>query len=194
MDFDCEQRNNVHFFYTLPYEKKKALIETTWLSTINDNLLKDYSNQIKDYINNSLGLKNYKITYSEEGSIPMFYPTKFIEKKTINIGTAGGMTRLSTGYTFLNIQAQSKYIRKNIENIENVKIYEVGRKYKFLDKIFLRVLDNHPKRMPNIFFRMFTASSSNVIKFLSNKSSLIEDLSIIFKMPKWIFIKALLKS
>ena len=27
------------------------------------------------------------------------------------------MTRLSTGYTFLNIQEQSKYIRKNIENI-----------------------------------------------------------------------------
>ena len=118
MDFDCEQRNSVHFFYTLPFEKNKALIETTWLSKVNDNSLKDYDNQIKDYINNSLGLKNYKVTYSEEGSIPMFYPSNFREKNKINIGTAGGMTRLSTGYTFLNIQAQSKYIRENIENIE----------------------------------------------------------------------------
>ena len=38
------------------------------------------------------------------------------EKNKINIGTAGGMTRLSTGYTFLNIQEHSKYIRENIEN------------------------------------------------------------------------------
>ena len=189
MDFDCEQRNNVHFFYTLPFEKNKALIETTWLSKANDNSLKDYDNQIKDYINNSLGIKNYKITYSEEGSIPMFYPKNLIGKNIINIGTAGGMTRLSSGYTFLNIQEQSKYIRKNIENIRNVKIYEVEKKYKFLDKIFLKVLKNHPKRMPDIFFRMFIGSSSNVIKFLSNKSNIIEDLSIILKMPKWIFIK-----
>ena len=32
MDFDCEQRDSVHFFYTLPYDKNKALVETTWLS------------------------------------------------------------------------------------------------------------------------------------------------------------------
>ena len=191
MDFDCEQRNNVHFFYILPFEKKKALIETTWLSTINDNLLKDYSNQIKDYISNSLGLKNYKITYSEEGSIPMFYPKNFKEKNKINIGIAGGMMRLSTGYTFLNIQKQSEYIRKNIDNIENVRIFNFGKKYKFLDKIFLKVLKNYPRRMPDIFFRMFSGSTDTVIKFLSNKSSILEDLSIILKMPKWIFIKAL---
>ena len=38
----------------------------------------------------------------------------------MEIGTAGGMTRLSTGYTFMNIQDQSKYIRENFENIEKV--------------------------------------------------------------------------
>ena len=74
MDFDCEQRNCVHFFYTLPFNKNKALIETTWLSKNNDSSLKDYDDQIKLYISNQLGLKNYKVAYSEEGSIPMFYP------------------------------------------------------------------------------------------------------------------------
>ena len=193
MDFDCEQRNGVHFFYTLPFEKNKALIETTWLSKVNDDSLKDYDNQIKDYIKNSLRIKNYKINYTEEGSIPMFYPKNFKEKNKINIGTAGGMTRLSTGYTFLNIQAQSKYIRENIENIKNTKIYEIGIKYQFFDKIFLKVLKNQPKRMPNIFFKMFNGSTSTIIRFLSNKSSIIEDLSIILKMPKWIFIKELFR-
>ena len=191
MDFDCDQRENVHFFYTLPFSKTKALIETTWLSKMNDNSQKDYDRQIKDYIENHLNLKNYKIIYKEEGAIPLFYPSYKKEKNKIDIGTAGGMTRLSTGYTFLNIQEHSKYICKNIENITNIKKFEIPKKYQFLDKIFLRVLEKHPEKMSNIFFKMFKTSPKTVIKFLSNKSNFFEDLTIIFKMPKLIFIKAL---
>jgi lycopene beta-cyclase len=193
MDFDCEQRESVHFFYTLPYSKNTALIETTWLSKMNDSSQKDYDNQIKDYIENHLNLKNYKIVYKEEGAIPLFYPSYEIEKNRINIGTAGGMTRLSTGYTFLNIQEHSKYICKNIENISKTKKFDINKKYQFLDDIFLRVLNENPEMMPNIFFKMFKSSPKTVIKFLSNKSNFLEDLSIILKMPKWTFVKALFK-
>jgi lycopene beta-cyclase len=191
MDFDCEQRESVHFFYTLPYSKNKALVETTWLSKMNDNSQKDYDGQIKDYIEEHLKIKEYKITYREEGAIPLFYPSYEKEKNKINIGTAGGMTRLSTGYTFLNIQEHSKYIRENIENISNSKKFEVSKKYQFLDDIFLRVLNKHPEKMPDIFFNMFNTSPKTVIKFLSNKSNYLEDLSIILRMPKITFIKAL---
>ena len=104
------------------------------------------------------------------------------------------MTRLSTGYTFLNIQEQCKLIRENIENIDKIKLFEIEKKYQFLDKIFLKVIKRNPKIMPNIFFKMFGGSSSTVIKFLSNKSNIFEDFSIILKMPKWIFIKALFRN
>ena len=191
MDFDCDQRQSVHFFYTLPYTKNRALVETTWLSKMNDNSQKDYENQINNYIKNNLKIKNYEITYKEEGAIPLFYPLNKNEKNKINIGTAGGMTRLSTGYTFLNIQEHSKYIRENIDNISNAKKFEIDRKYQFLDEIFLRVLEKNPEKMSDIFFRMFKTSPKTVIKFLSNKSNFLEDLSVIFKMPKLIFIKAL---
>ena len=191
MDFDCDQRQSVHFFYTLPYTKNRALVETTWLSKMNDNSQKDYENQINNYIKNNLKIKNYEITYKEEGAIPLFYPLNKNEKNKINIGTAGGMTRLSTGYTFLNIQEHSKYIRENIDNISNAKKFEIDKKYQFLDEIFLRVLKKNPEKMSDIFFRMFKTSPKTVIKFLSNKSNFLEDLRIIFKMPKLIFIKAL---
>jgi lycopene beta-cyclase len=149
---------------------------------------------LKNYIENHLNIKSYKINYIEKGAIPLFYPSNINEKNKINIGTAGGMTRLSTGYTFLNIQEHSRFIRENIENIKNVQKYEIRKKYKFLDKILLRVLNRHPKEIPNIFFKMFNNSPETVIKFLSNKSNMFEDLLIIFKMPtKWLFIKALLK-
>jgi len=166
-------------------------VETTWLSRINDSSQKDYDVQIKDYIEKHLNIKDYKITYKEEGAIPLFYPSYEEEKNKINIGTAGGMTRLSTGYTFLNIQEHSQYIRKNIENISKAKKFEISKKYQFLDDIFLKVLETNPEMMPNIFFKMFNGSPKTVIKFLSNKSNFLEDLSIILKMPKLIFIKAL---
>ena len=158
---------------------------------MNDSSLKNYDAQIKDYIENHLNLKNYKIKYKEVGAIPLFYPAQEIEKNKINIGTAGGMTRLSTGYTFLNIQEHSKYLCNNIENISKTKKFAISKKYQFLDDIFLRVLEKHPEKMPDIFFKMFKSSPKTVIKFLSNKSNLFEDLSIILKMPKITFIKAL---
>ncbi len=194
MDFDCEQKESVHFFYTLPYSKNKALVETTWLSKMNDESQKDYDNQIKDYVENYLHLKDYKITYKEEGAIPLFYPSNEREKNKINIGTAGKMTRLSTGYTFLNIQEQCKFIRENIENISETKVFEIEKKYQFLDNIFLKVIEKNPKEMPRVFFKMFSCSSKTIIRFLSNKSNIIEDFSIILKMPKWIFIKALFRN
>ena len=191
MDFNCDQRNDVHFFYTLPFSKNKALIETTWLSDLEDQNLMDYDLQLENYIKNNLGIKSYKINFMEKGAIPLFYPSFNNDDKTINIGSAGGMTRLSTGYTFLNIQEHSNYIMKNINKIEKIKKFSLGKKYQRLDKIFLKVLKDYPERMPKIFFDMFKTSSSTIIKFLSNKSNIFEDLLIILKMPKWIFLKKL---
>jgi len=193
MDFSCDQRNSVHFFYTLPFTKNRALIETTWLSRFDNETLKDYDSQIEKYIKETLGISKYKINFREKGAIPLFYPCLAKEVNKINIGSAGCMTRLSTGYTFLNIQEQSKYIRENIDNIERAKTYTIAKKYEFLDNIFLRVLKKNPERMPDIFLKMFKSKASTVIKFLSNKSNIFEDISIILKMPKWIFIKAIFK-
>ncbi len=192
MDFNCDQKNDVHFFYTLPFSKNRALIETTWFSDLKSQSLMNYDQQLDDYIKNNLGIKNYKINFTEKGAIPLFYPHVRKDKRVINIGSAGGMTRLSTGYTFLNIQEHSRYLRKNIEKIENKNIFRLDKKYEFLDKVFLKVLKNNPEKMPIIFYKMFHNSANTVIKFLSNKSNFLEDLKIISKMPKLIFLKALI--
>ena len=84
------------------------------------------------------------------------------------------------------------YRKDRIRKIQTkIKKFEIKKKYQFLDDIFLRVLEKHPDMMPSIFFKMFKSSPKTVIKFLSNKSNLFEDLSIILKMPKITFIKAL---
>ena len=50
MDFDCEQRGSVHFFYTLPYSKRTALVETTWLSEMNDDSQKIMISKLKNIL------------------------------------------------------------------------------------------------------------------------------------------------
>ena len=45
--------------------------------------------------------------------------------------------------------------------------------------------------MPLIFSKLFQNSDNTIIKFLSNKSNIFDDLKIISKMPKIIFLKAL---
>ena len=194
MDFNCDQKNSVHFFYTLPFTKKRALVETTWLSQMQDEEELDYDQQLKNYINNSLNLKNYNIIFKEKGKIPLFRTSNTNKQNLLNIGTAGGMTRLSTGYTFLNIQEHCQFIVKNIDNLNSIKPFKIEEKYEFLDKIFLNVLKEHPKIMPDIFYNMFKSSPKNIINFLSNKSNFFEDISVILKMPKIVFLKALVKN
>ena len=63
------------------------------------------------------------------------------------------MTRLSTGYTFLNIQEQSRYIRQNIEKIKNANLFKINSKYDFLDKILLKVLKNNSLKWVIYFSR-----------------------------------------
>ncbi len=191
MDFNCDQKNDVHFFYTLPFSKNRALIETTWLSDLEDLSLMNYELQLENYIKNNLGIKNYNIKFTEKGAIPLFHSSIKNDDRVINIGSAGGMTRLSTGYTFLNIQEHSKYIVENIDKIKKIKKYNLGKKYEFLDNIFLKVLKKNPEEMPIIFYKMFKCSPNTIIKFLSNKSNILEDVNIIGKMPKLLFIKAL---
>ena len=55
------------------------------------------------------------------------------------------MTRLSTGYTFLNIQEHSKYIRENFDNLKKLKSFKIQSKYKFLDHIFFKSFNKHPE-------------------------------------------------
>ena len=65
------------------------------------------------------------------------------------------MTRLSTGYTFLNIQEHSKYITNNIDIIKKVKKFNIGKKYEFLDKIFYVFLKIIQKKCQIYFLKCF---------------------------------------
>ncbi len=195
MDFNCNQDSWVHFFYTLPMGKNKIFIENTWISNEKSFAFERYIAEINYYIQNNLNYKKkYKTNYSEIGSIPMFhFKNNMKYKKLINIGTAGNLTRKSTGYTFLNIQKSVKQIAINISKKQNIKESSVSLKYNYLDDIFIKVLLEKKGSMYEVFFDLFKKNKTkDIVKFLSNTSNWFEDLRIILSMPKLIFIKKLL--
>lgn len=195
MDFNCNQDSWVHFFYTLPMGKNKIFIENTWISNEKSFTFERYIAEINYYIQNNLNYKKkYKTNYSEIGSIPMFHFKNNVKyKKLINIGTAGNLTRKSTGYTFLNIQKSVKQIAINISKKQNIKESSVSLKYNYLDNIFIKVLLEKKGSMHEVFFDLFKKNKTkDIVKFLSNTSNWFEDLKIILSMPKLIFIKKLL--
>lgn len=195
MDFNCNQDSWVHFFYTLPMGKNKIFIENTWISNEKSFAFERYIAEINYYIQNNLNYKKkYKTNYSEIGSIPMFHFKNNVKyKKLINIGTAGNLTRKSTGYTFLNIQKSVKQIAINISKKQNIKESSVSLKYNYLDDIFIKVLLEKKGSMYEVFFDLFKKNKTkDIVKFLSNTSNWFEDLKIILSMPKLIFIKKLL--
>ena len=193
MDFKNTQNDNIHFFYILPFSNKKALIESTWISKETHFDIQKCKLQVENYIKNNIKIKDYNITFEENGTIPLFHNKIKTQNNEILIGSFGNMTRRSTGYTFLNIQKHSKYIIKNINNILRSPKYRIQSKYQFLDNILFKVIDSFPREMPEIFTNLFSKNSDSVIKFLSNESSYNDDINVINNMPKKLFLRALFK-
>ncbi len=112
MDFDEDFDGGVAFIYVLPFRQNRALVEYTIFSSTPLEKKKKYSKKVKSYLKEKFNLsrEDYQIKRKEYGEIPMedspYMPT--YAPKIINIGTVGGLTKPSTGYTFTRIQEYSK--------------------------------------------------------------------------------------
>ena len=190
MDFSIEQNSNTRFMYVLPFSKREALVEYTLFSKdILDK--KGYKSAIVDYLKKA-GIKNYTVTNKEFGKIPMtgFPFHKQNSKNIIYIGSAGGWSKPSTGYTFKNIERKSKTLLKFLKKQDNFKKYSRRTRFWFYDLIFLDVLyqNNHLGR--KLFTEMFKNNPPELIfKFLDEKSNFIDELKIMSSFSTSIFIK-----
>ena len=194
MDFSVAQKGNTRFMYVLPTSKTEALIEYTLFSK---NILapKEYENEIRNYIE-KLGIKEYVITEKEQGKIPMtvFPFWKKNTKRVLNIGTAGGWTKASTGYTFKNSDKKSTALVGFLQTKNNFKNFYKKNKFWFYDLLLLDILDKQNELGSQIFSALFKKGNPALIfKFLDEETSFLEDLHVILKCPKWLFIRALFK-
>ena len=193
MDFSVEQKGNTRFMYVLPTSENEALIEYTLFSK--DLLAQsEYENEIQSYIQN-LGVTQHEIVDKESGNIPMT-SYKFWEENTkniINIGSAGGWTKASTGYTFKNTTKKSKELVTFLQSKTDFTTFHKTNKFWFYDLLLLDILSDKNQLGSSIFASMFRKGNPTVIfKFLDEETSFAEDLKVIWRCPKGLFITALL--
>ena len=193
MDFSVEQKGNTRFMYVLPTSENEALLEYTLFSK---NLLSkgEYEAEIQKYIEN-LGITEFEIIEKEQGNIPMtcFPFWKHNTKNIINIGSAGGWTKASTGYTFKNASKKSKALVQFLKSESDFTKFHKKDKFWFYDLLLLDILGSKNELGSKIFSSMFKSGNSTMIfKFLDEETSISEDLQVIWRCPKMIFVKALI--
>ncbi|HJS52927.1 MAG TPA: lycopene cyclase family protein [Chitinophagaceae bacterium] len=196
MDFRVGQKDDTTFAYLLPLSKTKALVEYTLFSK---EILEDamYETELKKYVENILQLKEYQVTEKEFGVIPMtnrkfsFYENSY----HYNIGTAGGQTKASSGFTFQFILKQSQFVVDSLLKGNSLQqIPSTPKRFRFYDNTLLHILYHRKLQGKEIFSRIFAKNDPlHVLRFLDNESSLTDELKIISTLPALPFLKAVFK-
>lgn len=193
MDFQVDQKDNTRFMYVLPISKKIALFEYTLFS---QNLLttEEYEQEIQLYLDKK-GIKEYRIIEKEQGIIPMtsYKFWKHNSRNVLNIGTAGGWSKASTGYTFMNISRKTKYLVEFLKTDRSFKDYHKRTRFWYFDLLLLDVLSRDNSIGAKIFGTLFKKNPvQSIFRFLDEESNFGQDLRIIITMPPLRFLRALI--
>lgn len=191
MDFRVSQQHGTTFTYVLPFTATTALVEYTLFTK---ELLspEEYDKGLKNYIEEFLGIIEYRIVEQEFGVIPMSNENLVFAGKAWQIGTAGGQTKASSGYTFQFIQKQSALITEWLLKKKSLKKFpKAPRRFAFYDHTLLYILYHGKLPGSKIFTTLFRKNKpQQVLRFLDNETSFREELKIISTLPTWPFLKA----
>ena len=198
MDFSIDQQGFTQFVYVLPFSQTKALVEVTRLGSeiiqVNEaeNLLKKYI--LKNY-------KSYKKLNIEHGCIPM--STGEVENDIVEgittLGARNYKIKPSTGYGFKNMYYHARELTESIKNEVNTEklnkthIATLKGRFAFYDTLLLDILNNQPSQGKRIFTELLKkVGIQKIFKFLDQKTSIKEDISIFIHLPWWPFVSSLL--
>ena len=188
MDFRVAQQGDCRFLYVLPFDEKTAMVEYT---IFNDHVLEaaEYEASLRTYIATYLDAGTYTVNETEFGVIPMSdEPTpENPADHIVRIGTSGGYTKPSTGYTF---QRTQRNLRELVNLLAATGIPERRKSWfnapfkGLLDSVLLNVLQYNRHPADDIFTRLYQHNPpERVLRFLDEDTSLWEDLRIMNSVP-----------
>ncbi len=196
MDFNVPQKDGVTFVYVLPFSQRDALVEYTLFSpeVISDDA---YRKGLEEYIERRFGLPAdaYAIEYTEKGVIPMEdrrYPARYC-RNVWNMGTMGGLTKPSTGYTFTRIQQHTTAIAAALARGKNPPA-NIMSPYRFrvYDMLLLFNLHRDPETAVTIFHELFRKNRfDRILQFLEENTRFDQDLRIMASVPWRPFFRAI---
>ena len=196
MDFRVSQEQGTAFVYVMPFTPHRALVEyTLFTNQLLDS--KEYDAGLKNYIHTFLNTAHYTILGEESGVIPMTNHNFPAGEGAITwLGTAGGQTKASSGYTFQFIQKQTAQLVDAMLNNGkfNVDKRFMAKRFRWYDGVLLNVLSKNKLPGAMIFTELFKKNKpTDVLQFLDNETSFLQEMKIITVLPKRVFIRAALE-
>ena len=194
MDFETRPSKGFDFVYTLPFSTQEALIEYTAYTT-EERTEEELLTELREFLNQKYGPIAYEIQFQESGKIPM--STRQLASSVcpqhILIGTAAGWTKPSTGYTFAPIQENCAALIANLERgVIDGLAFPRKKRFIFYDNILLSIAHHWPKRLPSLFINLFSTSSPELVfRFLAEKTSFREEITLLSRLKFGIFLKGL---
>ena len=197
MDFEVEQKGFTQFMYVLPFSSTTALVELTRFGA---EILCETAaeKQLEDYIYQHFG--EFEKQAIEIGCIPMSNAEIITNKlkDVVLLGARNYKVKPSTGYAFKNMYLHASELADSLVKIKKTKVLSLetskvkkGR-FAFYDSLLLHILKNKPKNGKIIFQDLFKGVEINtVLRFLDEKTSLVEELKIFARLPWGPFISAL---
>ncbi|MEM6687141.1 MAG: lycopene cyclase family protein [Bacteroidota bacterium] len=199
MDFRLSQEHGATFMYVLPTSETEALVEyTLFTEKVLDK--EEYKSALKEYIESYLEIDDYDVLHTEFGIIPMslakFSRSVPNEKHIINVGTAGGFTKASSGYTFQFIQRHAENVIDLLKQGKhpNPPLTFRDKMFEWYDRTLLEVLLSEKLEGKEIFATMFKKLPIEMIlAFLANESTFWQDMKVMTCLPILPFLTSGLK-
>lgn len=123
-------------------------------------------------------------------------PVAVKKNRIIPWGTAAGAVRASSGYAFSRIQAASERMAAAWQHTGRPDLSAVhgSRLLDWMDRVFLRVMDRHPERVPEFFLRLFErVPPEALVRFLESEPHPADILQVMRALPIGPFLRAALR-
>jgi len=188
MDFSASQARGLYFTYVLPFSRRRALVEATYMSAA-PLPAAQYEADIRDYLARKHGLEAFSVLFRESGQIPM--STRPLRSRAsprvVNIGLRGGLAKASTGYAFQAIQSFSAELAARIVARPGAPVEPPPPRPAAavaMDRVFLSYIDRHPGRAPALFVDLFEKLPPALLcRFLTDHGSPLDGLRVMASTP-----------
>jgi lycopene beta-cyclase len=191
-DFRTPQKDELRFFYVLPFSERRALVEGVFLSPDNFDLA------LMNYLEDVLGIHTYRILKSEGGVNPLTdwpFPRR-LGARVLAIGALGGRIKPSSGYAFLRIHQDSQAIINSIcRSGHPFDLPESPWIYRLCDTLMLQIMHRHGTAITPTFIRLFKRNPvGRIFRFLDEASTPSEILWLMATLAQPVMLPAFFRT
>ncbi|WP_460510752.1 lycopene cyclase family protein [Frigoribacterium salinisoli] len=196
MDFTSAPADQVRFVYVLPVSPTVALVEST-VFTPERHAPVDFRAHVHDYVRDRWTLHDdeWTVTGSESGCVPMTdAPSRRPSSSDGSLAVVAGVVRPSSGYGYARAHRHARVVVDHLLAGTPAPAFRDRTRTRALDAVFLRFLRHRPGAAPEAFRRLFTLPGPLVVRFLTERSTLVDELRIVLVLPKAPFLGAAVRT